>query len=339
MGPVNCAVINCTNNSRKLSKWKATNCEHDSSKLKKDCECCHSPFRLFCFPGSVRYGEQRRKWIQALRRENADKSKWEPSKSDRVCSDHFVDKIPTEAHPIPTLNLGYLPFNAPATVPRRPLFRKPMSSSAPKKPKKALEDIPEVSIVLNETANPPVNSQNCPIFSPFSSPDHEYSLYPGATKCNSCIDKNNVIKSLSKKVAALTLQNNKIKKKSNKIHQEGTAFNWMKIKTDKKMNFYTGITTRKVFHAVFKLLFPYTEKMVYWQGTKHAKFKSTKLRTKSRPQLRKLSKKNEFLLTLIKLRLDLLNEDLADRFHISTSLCSQIFKHGLNFSVKLWGMH
>ena len=42
-----------------------------------------------------------------MRRQKADKSEWDPRPSDRVCSDHFVDKIPTTEDPDPTLNLGY----------------------------------------------------------------------------------------------------------------------------------------------------------------------------------------------------------------------------------------
>ena len=42
-----------------------------------------------------------------MRQQEADKSEWDPRPNDRVCSDHFVDKIPTTEHPDPTLNLGY----------------------------------------------------------------------------------------------------------------------------------------------------------------------------------------------------------------------------------------
>ena len=41
---------------------------------------------------------------------------------------------------------------------------------------------------------------------------------------------------------------------------------------------------------------------------------------------RKLEPKDEFLLTLMRIRLGILNEDLADRFGIAPSTCSSIFK-------------
>ena len=63
--------------------------------------------------------------------------------------------------------------------------------------------------------------------------------------------------------------------------------------------------------------------MRHWKGPKrvcnplrHRRVVST---------LRKLSLKEEFVLTLMKLRLGLLLEDLADRFGISPTLASNIF--------------
>ena len=83
MGPCNCAVIGCTNNSRKLEKWQKTSCETHNGTLKSEC-CCEAPFRLFCFPGAVRYSEKREKWVRLMKRQRADKSMWIPSSSDRV---------------------------------------------------------------------------------------------------------------------------------------------------------------------------------------------------------------------------------------------------------------
>jgi hypothetical protein len=50
-----------------------------------------------------------------------------------------------------------------------------------------------------------------------------------------------------------------------------------------------------------------------------------------------LSHKDEFLLTLIKLRLGLLNEDLADRFGISNSVCSNTFTTFIKIFAKVFG--
>ena len=60
---------------------------------------CKRPFGLFFFPSRLRNSEKRALWIQSMKRENVDKTRWEPSDSDRVCSDHFVDGEPTPSNP------------------------------------------------------------------------------------------------------------------------------------------------------------------------------------------------------------------------------------------------
>jgi hypothetical protein len=98
-------------------------------------------------------------------------------------------------------------------------------------------------------------------------------------------------------------------------------------------NFYTGIPTRKASDSLYDVLLPKVKKLKYWHGPSKASspvkrhFYSIK---KSGPSL-KLSGKNEFLLTLMKLRLGLLNEDLGDRFGISPSTVSSILTTWLQF--------
>ncbi|XP_066925569.1 uncharacterized protein [Clytia hemisphaerica] len=99
------------------------------------------------------------------------------------------------------------------------------------------------------------------------------------------------------------------------------------------MNFYTGITTIKLFDAIFDILKPFLSRLHYWQGSKkQLKFISKKVGpAKQYTRPRKLEPKDEFLLTLMRIRLGLLNEDLADRFGIAPSTCSVIFKTWIRF--------
>ena len=101
--------------------------------------------------------------------------------------------------------------------------------------------------------------------------------------------------------------------------------------TQKKMNFYTGLSSIKLSEAVYNLLSPYIARLLYWRGTK--RIISSKIRPRTFVQLsqKKLTSKNEFLLILMRLRLGLLNEDLAHRFGISTTICSNIFKTWIGF--------
>lgn len=99
------------------------------------------------------------------------------------------------------------------------------------------------------------------------------------------------------------------------------------------MNFYTGLSSILLFNSLFILLEPYLKNLRYWRGTKQSKVVASKIRKKSfiSSNKKKLSLKNEFLMTLMRLRLGLLNEDLADRFCISPASCSNIFKTWVRF--------
>ena len=82
-------------------------------------------------------------WIQAFKRENPNRTKWTPKSSDRTCSLHFVDGIPTKANPLPTMHLGY---DTKRQKNRRPLFKYPL----PTKKTRAEEGEMEIGSINNE---------------------------------------------------------------------------------------------------------------------------------------------------------------------------------------------
>lgn len=317
MGKGNCAVVSCTNSTYRLNKWKSEHCSIHG-KIHKECEC-QPPFRLHFFPSELRNSRARERWIKAMKREGQNKTKWTPTASDRVCSDHFVDDGPTDENPDPTVNLGYEVSNK---RPRRTLFRQP----AQPKRKKTVQSVdfqsPSSSTTSTTAAELP---QETDLLSPTSSEcsflsDHTYLATPAKQACGKCIDQGEVIKSLVSKVNKLTLTIRKQKF----ITTKSSQFTWRNIKNDKKMNFYTGFCTIAIFNAVFLLLQPYLPKVRYWRGPKRNKSKVRQRRFQ--PMKNKiLSHRDEFLLTLMRLRLGLLNEDLADRFGVSPTICSNTF--------------
>ena len=115
----NCAAVGCKNSNYRLKAWKETLCEIHAGCQHKSCSC-EQPFRLFKFPSKLRNNERRRIWITKLKRETTKKKPWEPGQSDMVCSDHFVDGLPTFENPDPTVHLGYEP---PVKKVRRQLVR------------------------------------------------------------------------------------------------------------------------------------------------------------------------------------------------------------------------
>ncbi|XP_065680533.1 uncharacterized protein LOC105848925 [Hydra vulgaris] len=277
--------LGCTNSSYKLEKLKNKTCFQHEGKILSECGC-ELPFRMFCFPSLKRNSEKRKHWISQLRREGKKKgSAWEPGTANRVCSDHFVDKIPTVMNPNPTINMAC--------------------------------SLTEKSIV---TKFPSV-SFNADVLSSILS-DHTYSMsLPLPNKCTSCEYKSSLITSYVSKVNSLTNQLKKLKiKQTVKSKQK---FSWKLVNNDKKMNFYTGISSIAIFNVIFGLLKPFLPSILYWRGPKHLHSKVKQLKSVSKCKL--LSHREELLMTLMRLRLGLLNEDMADRFGISKSLCSNTF--------------
>ena len=102
-----------------------------------------------------------------------------------------------------------------------------------------------------------------------------------------------------------------------------------------EVKFYTGLPSTECFKCVFDFLLPKAQDMQYWHGAKQTENESAKVPytqyqlfagtgKRSGPP-RKLSLEQEILLTLIKLRLALLTEDLAFRFQVSSTTASSIF--------------
>ena len=80
---------------------------------------------------------------------------------------------------------------------------------------------------------------------------------------------------------------------------------------------------------VLLLLSPYWTELRYWRCAKRT-YTYT-------PRSKILSHKDEMLLTLMRIRLGLLNEDLADRFGISPTICSNTFTTWIKVLGKIFG--
>ena len=96
------------------------------------------------------------------------------------------------------------------------------------------------------------------------------------------------------------------------------------ITRESDVKLFTGIKDTATFKFLFDQLSFNANNMKYWRGEKLTPDKAAVLAERKGPQ-RKLSLEQEFLLTLMKLRLGTLIEDLAWRFDISSGLTSQIF--------------
>ncbi|CAH0698542.1 unnamed protein product [Spodoptera exigua] len=87
MGHDCCCVVNCKNNG------------------------LNSKCKFYIFPRASYKIEQRRKWIAAVNRKNADGTQWSPKPHDKICSEHFIGGKKSEEQ----LSPSYVPTIFPTT--------------------------------------------------------------------------------------------------------------------------------------------------------------------------------------------------------------------------------
>ena len=323
----NCAVVGCTNSRYKIKVWEKKDCDKHSGQVHKDCPCL-PPFHLHIFPSKLLNSEKRNEWIRLVKRTRKGNKEWTPGQSDMVCSKHFVNGRPTLENPNPSLELGY---EKPAKKARRVLVRNDSFAA-----KSVVEDsVPDKSDSLQTVS--------------FGTPEEHGSAEVSKEQCQSCSSNKSVIGSLVKIVGALSKEKTDLKVTVNELSKELESLKVAKkekdkrpmstslIKTDSKMKFYSGIQSVAIFMALFALLKPFLPKLVFWRGSKT--IISTKVKNSgcNGVKTQKVCGKDQFLLVLMRLRLGLLNEDLADRFQISSATCSRIFSTWIRFLSRLLG--
>lgn len=98
------------------------------------------------------------------------------------------------------------------------------------------------------------------------------------------------------------------------------------LKSNESVKFYTGILSLSCFMLLVNILFPYAEKMKYWDKNKDQKSYYHDDPEKEKPgRKRKLELKEEFTLILLRLKLGLMERHLADMFAVSVSTVSRIY--------------
>ena len=111
----------------------------------------------------------------------------------------------------------------------------------------------------------------------------------------------------------------------NKELRANSKFGVHVLKDEKLVKTFTGLPSISVFNFVFEKVEPKLTKLEYYSGKRSLNRSRKKLRPKSRlgPK-RQLCSRDEMLLTLMKLRLNPIEDDLAQRFQISRGSVSSI---------------
>ena len=145
--------------------------------------------------------------------------------------------------------------------------------------------------------------------------------------CQCVQDLQESIKTLRSELSASLLKSNQLMQQ---LQQEKNRkdFSLDRFKNDdKKIRFYTGFVSFGMFLACFDFLLASAKQMRTWQGKRTSMDERTTEKPGPKP---KLSHLDQFFLTMVRLRLGLSVEDLADRFGINPSTVSKTFITWIN---------
>ena len=131
------------------------------------------------------------------------------------------------------------------------------------------------------------------------------------------------IQELSEKVKLLEVQ---------LVAKQDKGLKHSDLKNNQTVHLLTGIPSRPAFHKLFDSVKGSIKKVRHRSGPKKTSRKGRNFRKSPKKfgPKRDLFQKNEFLLSLMKLRLGSTNADLAERFGISSSTVSTIFNTWVN---------
>jgi hypothetical protein len=370
-GSRHCAVVGCSNGDYALAKWKNSVCEKHMSKYSTEPCNCLPPFELYNFPTKKKNPDGRKKWIQLLNRSaksaSASCKMWSPTKGSRVCSEHFIDGVPSQENLFPSEKLGYDSKKKVANIINQRTFSSPPTPVAIKqKRRKLCIDVDNGSescepTSVEYTPNIPMEHEHsyakelsdgvcdhgmgtddinttvtCISLSYFYL---NYGIYVYVTlihflvyrlKCMNSIK--NVVLILKTLFESALEENNALRAEVahlKKLKQSCTckkSLSEQLLVQDEDVKFYTGFNSKVVFEKITSYIGKYVRQL--WVGPKHTSTK-IKRKFKSLPKKfgpsRKLLLSDQFLLLMMKLRLNSPLKDLAKRFKISYSSCQRIF--------------
>ncbi|XP_033644393.1 uncharacterized protein LOC117304024 [Asterias rubens] len=268
------------------------------------------------------------KWTRLIKRQD-----FKVNKNTVVCSNHFKYGQPRLCEQHPTEYLRGC-NNTTTRSTRRPSSKKrktPSLKSAPPRTDPCGDVIAKPSLLGMCKAG-------------FT---HDHSMYTssdGGQSCQRtglvqgpCSDSESALQKLRRKNAELQRELEDMKEKQRRTKMTSQKHSGSKSKcfsiddiknNERLMKLYTGLQSYEAFMCVFDHVKLKMGRLHYYSGSTSHK---TKCWQKTGAAERELSMKDELLLTLMKLRLNLVDEDLAFRFCVRTSVVSNIISTLLPF--------
>lgn len=267
---------------------------------------------LFRFPADQSRREQ---WLKALGLKASD-----ITKNSRICSRHFLNG---DSAQVPSLDIGKR-FASPKKLHSKRSSRSASISPSPvpsiKRRALSMSSSPQISpssstVDISEADNSDADQES--LIASIGEPlltDYVVHELPDVedTYTLSFSEKEVLNRALLARVEFLEAENQKLKDSASTTQPK--HFRLEDIANDDSLvRFYTGFPSYEIFVAVFDFLGPAVNKLHYW-GT-------DAIRSGKRNM--KLDPKNQFFLTLVRLRLNARVKDLAVRFGISIGLVSR----------------
>ncbi|KAK3084023.1 hypothetical protein FSP39_006910 [Pinctada imbricata] len=277
-----------------------------------------SEVSFFPFPTKKKAPRARKRWLEYTRRENYD-----PPYHHRLCSKHFLDGKPTEKNPYPTL-FAYNNYKE-SKVPR--------SSNVMQKRTREQEtsvhvDIPEQK--HDKIADTTISIQMEGPKAVEVPMDHGYCMSNEKGYEQTSHEVNTQTDLNMTDIDDLLDMKERLADKDNLLRD---LFIEKITKSDESVMKYMGVPTKQALNGFFGILDKASPNLKYWSGQKSARdtsYQNTPGMKKSGPQ-RKLSRYQEFILTLLRLRMALCTFLIADIFGISNSRVSQVCITWINF--------
>ena len=242
------------------------------------------------------------------------------TKNTRVCSNHFVHGAPTKDSPDPVLYMKGYPFE----IYQKHNIVSPTNAKSGKKRKAPME----------REFTMPVKKRKVESCTPIPTPEHDYELVsykeeaartdsPRSPMQSGEVKYRKLIAQLRKEKEELQEKLNVVEKRLLKLADKNMKFSPDLIKdSDKLFKLHTGFPSYQVFKFIFEKIKAKASRLRYLRGEK-----STSKANMNKPRRGSIiDDEHKFLLTMMKLKLGLTQEDLAFRFGISVSTCSRIVR-------------
>lgn len=170
--------------------------------------------------------------------------------------------------------------------------------------------------------------------------DHDYGT--GSSTSSADVEVQDTAVQTDTTMDDIRSMSDEIKRLQSKLNDKTTllreAFTDTVTKNDENVRLYTGLPSLAMLLGIFNILTAKCPSLKYWSGQSTAKETNNHRNRRGKPgPARKLTLFQEFILTLVRLRLVLFEFFIADLFGISKTRVSQIFITWITFMSNVFG--